>query len=420
MFNKSKTKLYKLIRYSEKYTKTDMVYLTKGGFWLSLGQGVATISSFLLAIAFANLLPKEIYGQYKFIFSIIALLSIPTLQGLNTALTRAVAQGYEGSLIPVIKTKIKWGALGSLASLSVAVYYYFQGNITLTFAFLIASIFIPFFQSLAVSGNFLNGKKLFREFTSLKIILNLITTASVITTIFFTNNLLILILVYFFSYSIIRLFFILFILAKHKTNQKHNPETISYGKHLSVIQIVSIIADNIDKIILWHYLGAIELAIYSFAMAPIAQIRKALNTLVTLALPKLAQKKIQDIRKTLPFKLVKLLMLIVPIIIIYILFAPYLYKLLFPEYTKSIFYSQIFALVLLFQPVNLIRTTFTAHAHKRKIYFLSTINPIFKITAFIIFIPLFGILGAIISLLAAQFFNLILTLILFNKIKTIT
>jgi len=62
---KLKDKIYRLLRRSEKYFKTDMVYLAHGGFWLTLGQIISSAASFLLAIAFANLLPKETYGTYK-------------------------------------------------------------------------------------------------------------------------------------------------------------------------------------------------------------------------------------------------------------------------------------------------------------------------------------------------------------------
>ncbi len=148
MIEKTKIAVYKLLKKSEKWTKTDMIYLAKGGFWLTLGQGVSSVSSFLLAIAFANLLPKETYGTYKYIMSIVSLLAIPTLAGMNTAIIQAVARGYEGSVMPAFKTKVKWGLLGGLASLILTGYYYFQGNNTLAISFLITAVFVPFMDSL--------------------------------------------------------------------------------------------------------------------------------------------------------------------------------------------------------------------------------------------------------------------------------
>jgi len=59
-----KSKIYQYLRWSERYTKTGMVYVAEGGFWLILGQIVSVFSTLLLPIIFANLLPKESFKQY--------------------------------------------------------------------------------------------------------------------------------------------------------------------------------------------------------------------------------------------------------------------------------------------------------------------------------------------------------------------
>ena len=104
-------KIYKILRYSEKYTKTDMVYLAKGEFWLVSGQIISSAATFLLAIAFANLLPKETYGIYKYVLSIFGLLAISTLRGVEAALSQAVAKNYDGDFLVILKTKMKYGTV---------------------------------------------------------------------------------------------------------------------------------------------------------------------------------------------------------------------------------------------------------------------------------------------------------------------
>lgn len=74
---------HRALRHSEKYFKTDMVYLAKGGFWLTTGQGVASLASLVLAIAFANLLPKEAYGNYKYILAVVGVLTLFGLTGIG-------------------------------------------------------------------------------------------------------------------------------------------------------------------------------------------------------------------------------------------------------------------------------------------------------------------------------------------------
>jgi len=416
MINKIKRKIYKLLHRSEKYTKTDMVYLAKGGFWLTSGQVISSIASFFLAIAFANLLPKEIYGEYKYILSVAALLSIPTLKGMETALVQAVSRGYEGSIIPAVKTKIKWGAFGALAGLILAGYYFYQDNTTLTITFLIASVFIPFMDALNTYGAFLYGKKLFKESTQFDIAVKILATAAMIITIFFTNNISLIILTYFVSYTMLYLFIFLLVIAKHKLNSLQHPQTLSYGKHLSLVMVLDTIADQLDKLLLWHFLGAVSLAVYSFATAPPIQIRKIFKNIVPLAFPKLAKRKIKEIKKTLPAKMLKFFIVLVPLVLIYILLAPYIYKLFFPQYIESVFYSQIFALVLLFQPLTLINTTFAAYAHKKKIYFLSITTSLIRISLLLVLLPFYGILGAILAILGTRFISFFILLFLFKRL----
>src|SRR5689334_12787395 len=71
----------RLLRWSERYMKTDMVYLAKGSFWLTLGQVAASASGLLLVIGFANLLPKEVYGTYKLILSLAGIIASFSLTG---------------------------------------------------------------------------------------------------------------------------------------------------------------------------------------------------------------------------------------------------------------------------------------------------------------------------------------------------
>jgi len=78
-----KNRLVPFLRWSEKYTKLDMVYLTKGGFWMTLSQVSSNMLSLLLVIAFANLLPKETYGLYRYILSLAGMLNSLSLTGMN-------------------------------------------------------------------------------------------------------------------------------------------------------------------------------------------------------------------------------------------------------------------------------------------------------------------------------------------------
>ncbi len=415
MIEKIKIVAYRLLKKSEKWTKTDMIYLAKGGFWLTLGQGVSSVSSFLLAIAFANLLPKETYGTYKYIMSIVSLLAIPTLAGMNTAIVQAVARGYEGSVIPAFKTKVKWGLLGGLASLILAAYYYFNDNSTLTIAFLISSIFVPFMDSLLIYDSYLNGKKDFKSLSNYNIFIRIISTVVLILTVFLTDNIFLFISSYFTTHTILRLIIFKIVFKRNSLNQEKDPETISYGKHLSLMGILNTVSFYADKLLIFHYLGATELAIYSVAIAPTEQMKGLVKIMPALTLPKFSSSNIDEIKKRIWPKIIKLSLILFAISILYILMAPILFKLIFPQYIQSLLYSQIFSLSLVLTgPIFILTTILQSEKKTKKLYKFNIISPVFNIVITFILIYKFNIMGAILAKILNYFINIIILKII-NK-----
>jgi len=414
---KIKQKIYNLLRWSQKYTGTDMIYLAKGGFWLSLRQIIFSVLSFSSAIAFANLLPKEAYGTYRYVLSLVSILAISTLGGMNNAIVQAVAQGYEGSFIPALKARLRWGTLGGLTSLGIAVYYLLNGNNTLSICFLIVAIFLPAMNSFDIYESLWAGKKRFDIQNKYKITVQVLSVATLITTLFLTNNIFLILLAFFVPYTLFRFIFLQITLKKIHLNEKQSPETVSYGKHLSLMGAMKVIAGYLDRVFIWHFLGPASVAIYSFATTPPQEIGGILRNISFLALPKFSQRTKEELKMTLLSKIFKLFFLVIPLMGIYIFLAPYLYKIMFPQYLDSIHYSQIFAISFIpLAGITLLSTSLLAQMRKKELYIAKSTPPIIRILLFLILIPLYGIWGAIFAILISEFLKFGLLLFLFKKI----
>ncbi len=410
-----RNKTYSLLRWSEKYTKTDMVYLTKGGFWLTLGQVIATLSSFLLAIAFANLLPKDTFGTYKFIISIIAILAIPTLQGMNTALTRSIAQGFDGSFITALKTRISWGLMGGIFSLMLSLYYFINENDILTISFLITAIFLPFMDSLTLYDSVLQGKKRFNISTRYNIFINIVATIGMVSVLYFTDNLFLILFSYFSIWTLLRFIILTLTRKKFIKNNTEDPEVIRYGKHLSLMGIIGVIASHLDKILIFHFLGATEVAIYTLAIAPPEQIKGFLKVTGSLAFPQFVNRTKTELQQTIRQKMFYMELGVIPIVILYILSAPFIYAILFPQYLDAIFLSQIFTISLVLSSALLPITALQAMGQKKALYSFNISQALLQIALIILLIPLLGLIGAIIARVVARFLNLFLSLYFFKK-----
>lgn len=421
MLNKIKKEIYILLKKSEKWTKTDMIYLAKGSFWLTLGQGISSLSSFLLALAFANLLPKETYGNYKYILSIVGVLSIATLSGINTSLTRSIARGFEGSMSIALKTKIKWGVLGGIASLILAGYYWMNNNTVFTFAFLISAIFIPFMDSFGVYGPLFSGRKDFKTSTKYKIIAQIIPVLLIIITIFFSKNILLILITYFSANTLVRM--IIYKISIKKLKNKEIDKGIKkYGLQLSLIKGITTISGSVSNIFLFHFLGSPALAIFSIAIAPTEQIRAQIRNLENLLLPKLSQENwLIPSLKNIIKKSLLLILIITLIVIIFIIIAPWFYKIFFPKYIEAVPYSQFIAPTLLITSFNIFLHNILIS--KKKIKEQKYLTALSVFSSFIIIIPFiyyFKINGLIISIYINKLLETLLMIYFLSKKPTLS
>jgi O-antigen/teichoic acid export membrane protein len=415
-----KTKLYQFFRWSEKYTKTDMVYLASGGFWLGLGQFFSSLSVLLLAIAFANLLPKETYGTYQYILSMASIVGVFSLTGMNTALAQAVARGIEGIVKKAFWIQMKWGLIMFFVSLAASVYYFIQGNQILAVSFLIIGSFSPLLNSANSYSAFLNGKKDFKKITKYNIASIVSSNLLLLLTVLLTKNPLVLVLVYFASNTAINVYFYLktieAVKTERDTGQNEISETVSYGKHLSLMNIITTIAHYLDGPLVFHFLGAANLAVYSLAVAPPEQIKALFKNVSALALPKFSSQAKEAIKKTINNKVLVLGTSIAVAVLFYILIAPLAYKIFFPKYLSSVFYSQIYALSVIAITIYLPFTALLGQMATKQLYLFNFWTSLFQILLLVIFVYFWGIWGAIISRIVSRFLNLAISLILLKKI----
>lgn len=404
-----KQRAYLLLRRSEKHTKTDMVYLAKGGGWLVVGQILSLTLLFGLSVVFANLLPKETYGNYKYVMSIAGILGALSLSGMNTAIAKAVAQGLNNSLRRSFIIQLKWGLLQFFVMLPVSYYYFTQGNNALALSALIIGSLVPIMNSANTYAGVLTGRKDFKTMTVFGVASSITTTLLLFLTMLASKNFVLLILIYFLGNSATNLFFYYKTIKKFQLPDSSDANTISFGKHLSLINLLPTVAFYIDGILIFHFLGATNLAIYNFAIAMPEQIKGFLKNIMSLTLPKFSEKSIKDIKSTLWRKKLYFTLGISGIIIIYLITAPYIFKIFFSEYLESIFYSQIFALSLLAMSSMTSRSVLISQTAKEQLYYLNIILGITQIVITFFLIYFYGIWGAVFSKILMRFFEMFLS-----------
>jgi len=401
----------RFLRWSERYTKTDMLYLAQGGFWLTLGHAVSVGASFALAIAFANLLPKEAYGTYKYILSVAGIVMALSLTGFKTVVVQQVAQGFEGILRQAFWTNLRWGIIMAAVCAAAATYYLAHGNGQLAIALIIIGLFSPLLGSSGLYSMFLNGKKDFRGIAVGEIADALVLTCLTLVALLFTDDPLVLVLTYFCASTATGLLWYVRTVRRYAPNTATEPSSLRYTKHLSAMNILIAATVYVDKILVFHYLGAAELAVYVLALAIPDQLRMVFQKNIGgLVLPKFSEKatesSVAEIRHRIFPTLVRATVVLLAVTALYIAAAPFLFSLFFPDYLESVWYSQLFSLslvaVLAGIPVSMLQSQ-----HKTKeLYQFNLTTGVVQLGLLLVLVPLYGIGGALTAGLISRFFAL--------------
>ena len=409
-----KKKLKQLISWSEKYTETDMTYVVGGGLWLITGKVLLFLISFFLMVAFANLLPPETYGKYQYLVAAFAILSIFALPGVNTSLVKSIALRKEGTLSFAIGEKIKWGLIASLSSVVIALWYFWRENYLLAFAFLLGALFLPLLETFQIYLYFWNGRKRFDMQTKYEVLSAFLVALTLIFALYFSDNLLVIIGAFLLGHTFFDWIFYQKT-ARQAANRQVDPQAISFGKHLTIMGSLAIASSHLDKILIWKFLGAAQVAVYTFAQLPIYKIMLA-TSLQPLALPKLGEQNIREKKADIMKKFYKLFFVFLPLALLFYWAAPLIYKIFLPQYLESVLYFKALSLMIVFMPFSLLNAALIADLRQKDLYIINTASPLLKIALFLILTPIFGIWGIVTTLLLVQAVISFLTLFYFSKL----
>lgn len=404
----AQNKLYKLLRWSERYTKTDMVYLASGSFWLTLGQILSGLIALGVSVAFAHFVPKETYGMYRVLLSLFWAMTAFSFTGISTIVTRAVARGEENAYRKSFRLTLLGSIPMIIGSTGLALYHFIHNNHVLAYGALLIGLFGPLYLLGSTYASILEGKKDFRRMSLFALLISIVPAAGLLIAMQFTNNPLAFFLIYLGGNSVMGLLVVILTFYIYKPNHTDSKNLVKLSSHYSFLNILSLLSSQADQLLIFHYLGTAQLALYTFAVAMPSQLKIIINNIPNLAFPKLVQKKPEEIKKNLTRKIFLIALLITILVIIYIIIAPFLFHLLLPTYSGAIMYSRLYALTLIPTAAIIPESILQARIAKRAMYVSNIISPSFQILILFVLISQFGIVGAITARFIGRLFNLIL------------
>lgn len=405
--------LKKILRLTGKRTNIDVVYYVKSGWWINLGTIIISFLSLITYICLSHFLSKEVFGLYQYLISLSVIIGSFTLTGMNSAVARSVANSYNGALVEATRVQLKWSLLPFIISLFISGYYIFNGNTQVAIGSLIIGVLIPILNTFNTYGAFLHGKKDFKNAFLLGMRWNIPYYVSIIIVSIYFQSALFLLLAGLLSQTISLILVYRKTLKIYEPDNKTDPSMVSYSKHLTVMNFFSSLANQIDSILTFHYLGAAQLAIYSFATAIPEKFSTLLKFIPTTLYPKFADRTYkEENNKKVVKKTVYVMILSAICAAIYILIAPHIFNLFFPKYVESILYSQIYSLIIISSFSGIFSTILTAQKQIGKMYIVNIGLPIFSTLIQFIGILFYGLWGLIISKIIVSFISLVTLIIM--------
>ncbi|MBS3148259.1 oligosaccharide flippase family protein [Candidatus Woesearchaeota archaeon] len=375
----------------------DLSYFAKGAFWL--GSSYVIIA--LIRLAQSSILARgssvEFFGQFQFVLSIIATLTLAALPGMETAITQAVANKKTASLILGTKAKLKSSLIGSISLLALGAFFTFIKPQPFAQALIVAAPLFPIYTSFNSIQGYYRGTGNFKMASFCETLFYSVNAIALISAFLITHSLTIMLLSMMIAGATIMMALYLNV-ARNIRSEESDPSTVSLGKSLTLMSAIQFTTPHIDRYIITAFLGFEALAIYTIAISISLYLTYGGKLLSTLVLPKLAriqahhETRIKHLLFAYAFSIAATLALIA-------LVLPYAIPLLFSDqYTSSIPLAQLSLTALAFSlPSMILITYFQTRKNLALLYKFQFAKGAFNFVLLILLVSWLGIMGAVIS-----------------------
>jgi O-antigen/teichoic acid export membrane protein len=379
--------------------------ISKGSI-IAAGRIVALIASFAVVTVMGRYVPREIIGTYNFVIATLAIISISTFPGMNSAIMRAVAKGYDGTVRRVMQLSRRGGMVGSLITVCVGIFFLVTHSTTLGVTFIVVAPFISLTDTFHLfTMNYWQGKRQFIKSSATLAGYYVLLALFSIPVFFLSHNVTVIVLWVLVSQTIAGL--LVFQSICSRIGGEVDEVSVALGRHITVMQALNIISANMDRVAAWWLVGPAMTAVYTFASTPIAKAQQ-LIPLGVLSLTHLSTRSFtHETKRFVVWRALSLFALTIPIVGVAIICAPWLYKILFPLFPESAHYFQILSLALIFTPRHVFKSALIAFHKTRALYASEITSFIVKIITLITLGITFGLLGIVTTYVVMAAFDFI-------------
>ncbi len=374
-------------------------YLAKNSAYVTVSHGIGVLRGIVTGYIVARLFPRTLYGEYQWILAIVGTLSAIGLPEIYKASARAIARGKDGALTGVAWRQLLFCLIASaILLLMIPVLPYFHDK-NVSHLLVAAAILFPLSQ---VSGMLFSGITLGKGNFLLALKANIVWSAAMILItagiLFLRPSPLLMLIATMSVPSLVYLAFALPHLPKQKATGKDAWGIVKYGLELTLLNLPITLSSKLDYFLVSAYFGLNQLAVLSVALLMPEQVKIWAGELLTITFQSQARGEDTTQRRGKLLKIVGVLtMAFAAGILVYILIAPLMFRLLFPNYLDAVYLTQFAAAILITVPSALLTQYLEAQKMILALRWTRWLAAGVYCLTLIIFVPYFGLIGAILS-----------------------
>jgi O-antigen/teichoic acid export membrane protein len=203
----------------------------------------------------------------------------------------------------------------------------------------------------------------------------------------------------------------------HETRPIDQAAFVTFGLHQSALRFFDVVAAQTDKVLAFHMVGDVSLAMYVYATALPEQIRSLFKNFSSLITTRFVQRDLAHLKRNMMRYLLIMMACTGAVSAVYIAAAPLIYRLLFHKYVEAIAYSQVFALSIITMSSILPQTALQMKGLHREQYLHKTSSNIIQTILNVLGALTGGLWGLIYAQVAGRWLSFLIVTVLFYLAK---
>jgi O-antigen/teichoic acid export membrane protein len=381
-------------------------------------RGAAAGVGFLASLVWANCFDKETYGKYQIVAAAMGVVATFCLPGLDDASLISAARRKDGNLTPILRQRIAVAIAGALVLAAWGIARYRRADAVLMSAFLVtALVFVPI-QLQPIWDSFTNGKRRFRLLTLGEILIALASLAGVglFALLGWTSGVQLpwVVLTSLGLTAAVALALVA-ALPGLKENDDRDPSIVTYGHHVTAASLLAWVFKS-DRLIVAEVLSAPDVALLSIALILPNQVKVFFTAFEQIFLPRVsAAGSVREAWDYIRPRMVKLWAAYSALGITGFFLLPIFIPMVFSHrYAESVPYARWLWLSLcLSSPFTFLASILNAQRDKSFLYLKNIASPAFTLILFVVLIPRYALVGAIVARVINHAFVVVLHVVYF-------